>query len=359
MLLADATCRSLFTHLLTIGGLDSERRVPAVIVDALRELATRDGAFAECFQMQPQPVDWEDVARHLPELLIRYYGTRVGPAAPLHFSALADDSCVAQLLSLSHLVLRQQTLEISFNTELKRQKTEAIYQFAYGLSHELNNPLANIATRAGLLVSDERHPQRQQMLEMIVANAMRGCEMLGDLMLVARPPELQFASMRINELILAIVARATPWAISFQVDLQHQIDSTQSIQADAAAFTEAVWALVRNAIESMPDGGVVSIDVSDTIEQADAPRTICVEVADQGHGLSTAALEHCFDPYYSGREAGRGLGLGLAKALRIVQLHGGDLTLSNLPTGGCLARIVLPMPAEKVKPGTPLRGSRE
>jgi signal transduction histidine kinase len=89
----------------------------------------------------------------------------------------------------------------------------------------------------------------------------------------------------------------------------------------------------------MLDGGTVHVSVSDQHDEK-----VCIEVADQGSGMSQAALEHCFDPYYSGREAGRGLGLGLSKAQRIVALHRGELTLSNRPGGGAVARIVLRKP---------------
>ena len=125
-----------------------------------------------------------------------------------------------------------------------------------------------------------------------------------------------------------------------------------SIDVDPVALGEALWALIRNAIEAMPDGGTVSlqaqfVESARTVNSLDSqvivPQRVCIEVADQGTGLSAISLEHAFDPYYSGREAGRGLGLGLSRTQRIVDLHGGILTIANRPGGGCSAKILLPI----------------
>ena len=72
-----------------------------------------------------------------------------------------------------------------------------------------------------------------------------------------------------------------------------------------------------------------------------APATVLVEVTDNGAGIAEEVRQHMFDPFYSGREAGRGLGFGLSKCWRIVGLHGGRVEVENLPDGARL-RIELP-----------------
>ncbi len=276
---------------------------------------------------------WPAIAARLPELLIRY-----SPAGAVD----SHGSAWRQLIDACHVVLRLHTLEQRFADELQRQKREAIYHFAYGLSHELNNPLANIATRGGVLAAQELNPQRKTLLEAIVANAMRGCEMLGDLMLVARPPKLVFKATRIDRLVSSVVEAARPWAQNLNTELSLEVQSTQDVELDAAALREALWALLRNGLEAMFDGGTIAVSVTERPPRAREPQWVCIEISDRGSGMSQAALEHCFDPYYSGREAGRGLGLGLSKAQRIIELHRGQVTLANLPGGGAVARILLP-----------------
>lgn len=344
--LADATCLALWRLVLRSGGLTLQRLPPADMLADLQHLADSDASLAAALQIsgESSDVEWGRTVLHLPQLLVRHFGQAGSSAAEIDAqSATAANCSQAQLLALCHLVLRQRALEARFTAELEEQKTAALYHFAYGLSHELNNPLANIATRAGMMMRDEVHPQRVRMLEAIVNHAMRGCEMLGDLMLVARPPVLHKQLTRLDELIGRVLARAEPWAQPFQVTMRAELASPRTLCVDAAALTEALWAVLRNAIEAMPDGGEIVVRLSEQpADTCDTPAALCIEIADQGCGLSREALQHCFDPYYSGREAGRGLGLGLAKARRIVDLHGGQLTLANRPCGGCVARLVLP-----------------
>ena len=370
---SEATCQALSALVLRISGLSyqsavCETAVPEDLVEGLRELAAADSALASWGKAVKQRVaevaktfgepppntetlgefryeqprtdgdqsnddGWTSIAARLPQLIILH-----GPASP----ADTSNSAWSQLHSTCHVVLRLHTLENRFADELQRQKREAIYQFAYGLSHELNNPLANIATRGGVLAEQESHPQRKILLEAIVNNAMRGCEMLGDLMLVARPPQLKLKSARIDSVVSSAVNSAQRWAKNLNVDLKLHIQTTREIQLDADAMREALWSLIRNGLEAMFDGGAITVNVRDCRPLDGEPLGVCIEISDQGSGLSPAALEHCFDPYYSGREAGRGLGLGLSKAQRIVELHHGRIALANRPGGGVVARIVLP-----------------
>lgn len=381
---SEASCQALSALVLRTSGLSyrpagcevavSDDTVPEDLVEGLRELAATDPAVAQWgkrvmqhlvakqrvtdvaetsgepainvetlgeFRHQQPRADygrsnddgWTLIAARLPQLIILH-----GPPP----TADTNNAAWSQLQAACHVVLRLRTLENRFAGELQRQKREAIYQFAYGLSHELNNPLANIATRGGVLAEQESHPQRKILLEAIVNNAMRGCEMLGDLMLVARPPQLNLKSARIDSVVISVVDSAQRWAGNLKVDLKLDVQTTREILIDAEALREALWALIRNGLEAMFDGGAITVSVTDCELLGCEPVGVCIEISDQGSGLSRAALEHCFDPYYSGREAGRGLGLGLSKAQRIVELHHGKITLANRPGGGVVARVMLP-----------------
>ena len=85
-----------------------------------------------------------------------------------------------------------------FAVAVEAAKLQALYNFAYGLSHEINNPLANITTRAQTLLVDEKDPDRRRKLATIVQQAFRAHEMIADLMLFARPPTLRPASLAIK-----------------------------------------------------------------------------------------------------------------------------------------------------------------
>jgi signal transduction histidine kinase len=226
---------------------------------------------------------------------------------------------------------RLRSLQSRYTADLEHSKREAIYQLAYGLSHELNNPLANITARAGVLLRSIEPPDQRLLLEMIVESASRGSEMLGDLMLMARPPQLQISGVDLREFGRDVHAKGSYWAGHQRVLFELDWRPTQTALLDPSLLNEIIWAILRNAIEASPAGGTVRL-VAGWLD-----KMLQIIVEDQGKGLSELALGHCFDPFFSGREAGRGLGMGLAKAKRLAELHGGDVWIQNLAYGGCRA----------------------
>ena len=215
-------------------------------------------------------------------------------------------------------------------------------ELAYGASHEINNPLANIAARAQTLLDDEQDPQRRQKLIAIHRQAMRAHEMISDLMLFARPPKLNPTSFSPPELIRKVVGGLSTLAEerSVQVDC---VDSEFSgeISGDETQLGVALHAVVKNAIEAVDEGGRVSV----AIRRSDIAGEPWIEivVGDDGPGISAEVRRHMFDPFFSGREAGRGLGFGLSKCWRIVTDHGGQVVVRCPAGGGAEVSILLPL----------------
>ncbi len=310
-----STCDSLIDLILNSGSnaIDS-----AATAEAAQRIAENDEVFARWWQSsQVCEQRFTNVAERL-----------------LHCASWRKDGCELsqRLWKVANLTARFRKLELHFAEELEEQKREAIYHFAYGISHELNNPLANIATRAGVLAQHELAVDRRQMLDTIIDNAMRGSEMLGDLMLIARPPEIRIQSVAVSAWFEKLIERARKWASTREVTIAAS-DSAQATVAQfcPVAMNEAMWCLIRNAIEASRAGD--TIEVSMTASEG----LLTWAVRDQGPGLSEKALQHCFDPYFSGREAGRGLGVGLSKAQMIATAHAGTLSIANRTTGGCEA----------------------
>lgn len=228
---------------------------------------------------------------------------------------------------------------VDFADALQRAKLDALKELAYGASHEINNPLANISARAQALLRDEHDPERRRTLAAIDAQALRAHEMISDLMLFARPPELVRTQVDLAELVTEVAERRQDDATQRQIDLSvHLPEAPLSADIDRQAFAVAIDALIRNALEAVGSGGHVAI----RLETASPDSPIVVHVDDDGPGIPEAVRPHLFDPFYSGREAGRGLGFGLSKCWRIVTGHGGEVTLTCPEEGGVRATIVLP-----------------
>ena len=281
--------------------------------------------------------------------------------------------------------LMHPTAEADFPRALESAKLQALYHFAYGLSHEINNPLANIATRAQTLLADEPDPERRRKLATIVQQAFRAHEMIADLMLFARPPALKLEQVDLAKLADTIVA---------ELQEQAREQGTKLIRTGAAGplvttvdptqLGVALKALVQNALEAVRTGGAVEVGVEDgsgfgvqgsgdresvnhTVPSTQYPvaSTECsaassavppphfsnlkseipnlkLTVTDTGPGIPPAIRPHLFDPFFCGREAGRGLGLGLSKAWRIAELHGGTIEVVSTTEG---AQFTIALPA--------------
>lgn len=256
-------------------------------------------------------------------------------------AALQSGNNHSLLQELARSVQYQKSLENAFDIKLHAEKLAAIKQLAYGLSHEINNPLANISTRAEQLQRGETDQNRTATLQRIIDQVYRAHEMIADLMFYANPPELEHQDCMLSDLLAEVTGTFTEesdrQAIQIRISSEHnEADcQEQEIRADATMLKEAIRALIRNAIDAIGCQGTIVLSLQCN------PEHVVINVADSGPGLSEQARKHAFDPYFSGREAGRGLGLGLCRVYRIAKLHGGDVSLGSGPAG-CIATLTLP-----------------
>ena len=236
------------------------------------------------------------------------------------------------------------SLRQRFSSKLQAEKMASLRQLAYGLSHEINNPLASIRTRAEQLMLDERQQRRRDQLQRIVDSVMRSHEMIADMMYFAKPPKPQTETVDPWELTQVVVQEFQQDALRHDIELKaaaelssgnRQPPRKMTILCDPHQIGDALRALVRNSIEAIGQRGSISVMV-----QANG-RRINWTVTDSGPGLTPEASRHAFDPYFSGREAGRGLGLGLCRVYRVARAHGGGASIEHTEVG-CRARMWVP-----------------
>jgi len=231
--------------------------------------------------------------------------------------------------------------------ELERQKLEALAEFAAGAGHEINNPLAIIGGRAQLLLREIEHPEHRRQLGVIVAQVKRAYEMIADIRFFARPPQPELVMFNLCEELQTLVGEQTPLMSEVGVAFHAEIDSKADpmVESDPVLLHVAVGVLCNNARETVQlTGGTVWLRLR---REGDAWE---ISVQDDGPGVSEETRPLIFDPYYSGREAGRGLGFGLPKAWRIMQLLGGSIRLEQSAGQGAL--FVLTLPAKNSCPNS-------
>ena len=223
---------------------------------------------------------------------------------------------------------------------LDAAKLDALAEFAAGAGHELNNPLAVILGRAQLLLARRPDPEAARSLRAIAAQAQRAHRILRDLMAVARPPAPRPRPCLPDEVVRACLRDLRDEAEARGVRLVGETrDPGPRAWVDPDPLRHLADVLVRNAIEATPPGGTVRFTAA-----GDA-RGLLWSVQDDGRGLDPAEAAHLFDPFFCGRQAGRGLGLGLPRASRFVARSGGELRWdpAPAPARGTIFHLHLPL----------------
>ncbi|MFK7765674.1 MAG: sensor histidine kinase [Mariniblastus sp.] len=254
--------------------------------------------------------------------------------------------------ALFDLASRNADYSNHFDRRLTEEKLASMKQLAYGASHEINNPLANIATRAQTMLAVEESPQKRQKLSVIYDQAIRAHEMISDMMLFAHPPALKTETVSLRLLLSKIVNELKPFLdrvphLEFAVVIGAGIDQAN---LDPTQISVAIKNLIQNSVEAIQSSdqqpGRVDVRVARRSVENSDDEAIEISVWDDGQGISESVGRHLFDPFFSGREAGRGLGFGLSKVWAIAKLHGGNITLDKSGKSG--TRFTLQIPTSGV-----------
>ena len=256
---------------------------------------------------------------------------------------LRDAPVLEQLESerdrLQHSLERQQTGEME---RLQTLKLKALAEFSAGAAHEINNPLAVISGQAQYLMGRDSDPARQRALQTIISQTQRIHQVLSDLMHFARPARPQRELTDIRALVREVALSLSDLAARKQVSLSvAEPEQGFHLFADPRQLRTALECLLRNAIEAAPSEGWASLQVT-----TPAPDRLEFIVEDNGTAPNPSQAEHLFDPFYSGRQAGRGRGLGLPTAWRLARENGGDVRWDKNADGPTRFTLTLPREME-------------
>jgi signal transduction histidine kinase len=217
---------------------------------------------------------------------------------------------------------------------LQASKLTALAEFAAGAGHEINNPLAVISGQAQYLLSHKgdwfvHDPEGTvpRALQVIVAQTRRIHGVLRDLMQFARPAPPHPAWVDLPTLMGEVGAALGELAAQrgVRVEVEARADRF-AVHVDAEQVRTVLLCLLRNAIEAAPADGWARL-----VLREPGPQHVDVGVEDSGPGPAAKERAALFDPFYSGRSAGRGRGLGLPVAWRLARLQGGDVRLEETP----------------------------
>lgn len=218
-------------------------------------------------------------------------------------------------------------------------------QLAGGLAHEIRNPLSTMLLNLDLLAEDFAQPESQrearalQKIDRIRRETVRLQTIVEDFLRLARVQDLRLDHFELNSVVDDLRDFFEPEANAAGVVLRVEYGTNlPPLLLDVELFKQAVFNLVLNAVHAMPDGGDLILTT-----RKEGPWQI-FEVTDTGKGIDPALLHKVFEPFFSTKKGGTGLGLPLTK--RIIEAHGGEILLCSEPGKGSKFTIKLPAEAE-------------
>ena len=252
-------------------------------------------------------------------------------------------------------------------TSLDRQRTEllraerlaAVGRISAQITHEIRNPLNAIGLNAELLVEEADRmeqlarrrpgevpagtapPELRALAEAIGREVDRLEAVTEEYLSFARLPRPVFAREDLNEILSGLAGFVRPELEGAGVELRLSLGAgLPSVRADEAQLRAAFLNLLRNSREAMPRGGVITV----TTRRAGGGG-VAAEVRDTGGGIPPEALPRIFDPFYSTKEKGNGLGLAFVQ--QVVHEHGGTIGCESAPGGGTAFTVTLPRAPEE------------
>lgn len=229
---------------------------------------------------------------------------------------------------------------VDMKPKSKNRYTE-IAQLAGGLAHEIKNPLSTIRLNIELLAEDLEEidaPQSRlalRKIDVVKRECRRLEELLNGFLNFASAHRLDLQPSDANHAIREVIELFRPQAAKSKIEIiEYLASDLPSVLLDRRSFHRALFNLVLNAQQAMPNGGQL------VIRTRSGGNEIAIDLIDTGCGMETETLEHLFDAFFSTKKGGSGL--GLATVQKIIEAHKGHIAVQSEPNYGTQFTILLP-----------------
>lgn len=212
-----------------------------------------------------------------------------------------------------------------------REKLAGVGQLAAGLAHEIKNPLASLSGSIQLLQKEEQASEaKDKLMNIILRETDRLDELLNGFLNYAKPSQIQWQETLLNSCIEEVckLLQAQEDVQSKRIDFKFELENKVMCVCDPGKIKQVIWNLARNAISALEEGGQVFIRLKRTDD------FIRFEIEDTGEGIPEEIQERIFEPFFSKRP--QGTGLGLALVYQIIEAHGGRIGFKSKPGSGSL-----------------------
>jgi len=232
---------------------------------------------------------------------------------------------------------------------LRAERLAAVGELAAEVAHEINNPLGGLGNFASMLENEPENTQQTKKYAALILEGLKRVEIIVKRLLTfSRPYSLQMSDKNINSIInnsiKFIEYRIEPCHITIKKDLNETIPY---VYIDVDNISQVLINIMVNALESMPDGGTLTIK-TDTCKEHN--NCVTVYIADTGCGIREELKDKIFEPFFTtkNKEGEKGLGMGLAISKRIIEDHHGKINLESEFGKGTTFGICLPVSKKKI-----------
>ncbi|WP_377889500.1 PAS domain S-box protein [Alkalihalobacillus sp. R86527] len=235
-----------------------------------------------------------------------------------------------------HLVIVRDVSKIKESEEIAR-KTETsnvLSELAAGVAHEIRNPLSSIKAFLQLLKGNDS--VNQDLLEVVGTEMKEVEEFVNEFLLLSKREVVSYDQVNLTELLTHITSSLSDKAAEHNVDIITKSDTDVNCICIRSHIRQALFNIIENGIESMLDGGTLAISITVNDE-----KTTMIEVADEGSGIPHQIIHKLGEPYY--HTSDKGTGLGLMVSYKVIEEHGGSITVTSKDNIGTRFIIGLPL----------------
>jgi len=241
-------------------------------------------------------------------------------------------------LDESHRKLKEQT-DVLFQTEEQLRRADrltALGELSAGMAHEIRNPLGSIKGAVEILKDDySSDDAKYEFIQILLKETDRLNNIVQEFLGFARPKQPSFQQADLNEALDSVLTLTAQEARKAGIRLEKRLDPGIGKRSlDAGLLKQAFLNLVLNAIQAMPQGGVL------TVESSLRDGAIEVKIKDTGSGISEESRKKLFSPFFTTKK--NGTGLGLAITYRIVENHRGRIDVASEPGKGATFTVTIP-----------------
>lgn len=224
-----------------------------------------------------------------------------------------------------------------YRSLLQADKLSALGTVAAGMAHEIKNPLASIKGLTQVLPENMEDPEFIKKYSEIVPRQLdRINRIVEDLLDFGRPAKMAMGKVDVVNELESVLRLVENQCRKAEIEIVREFQTIPPITGDAEKLSQAFMNIILNAIQAMPNGGAVKIKIQ---KSKSKDNELIIEIADSGKGIPADQLPNIFDPFYTTKESGTGM--GLAVTYRIIKEHGGEIEVESETSQGTKFKICL------------------